>query len=188
MKLLPPLPPPRLLPSKAPEARPRPAARTPLELARNAWRPEPGFPARSQPSGPSRPFAARLRDVPVSRLIIGGLAVAIVGAIMALFLLESRWGYSGRVVPVVFFKSWPADRSAADTAADEAAVVARARADAAASRAYIATLTGPAKVKAQNQYDAYIAAEPKALRPEGYVAPVAAAPAKPVPESAKPAT
>ena len=97
MKLLPPLPPPRLLPSKAPEARPRPAARTPLELARNPWRPEPGFPARAQPSGA---FAARLRNMPMSRLIIGGVAVAIVGAIMALFLLESRWGYSGRVVPV----------------------------------------------------------------------------------------
>jgi len=181
MKLLPPLPPPRLLSPKAPEAPPRSAARTPLELARNAWRPEPGFPARSQPSGS---FAARWRNVPMSRLIISGLAVAIVGAIVALFLLESRWGYSGRVVPVVFFKSWPADRSAADTAADEAVVVAKARADAAQSRGYIATLTGPARIKAQNQYDAFVSAQPKALQPEGYVAPPpavvpAAVPAKP---------
>ncbi len=171
MKLLPPLPPPRLLPSKEAETRPRAPARTPLDLARkNAWRPEPNYPA---PSRPAHPFAARWREVPASRLVIGGLAVVIVGAIVALFVLESRWGYSGRVVPVVMVSSWKADRSAADMAADEAAVVAKARADAAESRAYIATLSGPAKVKAQNQYDAYIAAEPKELQPEGFVAPKA---------------
>ena len=171
MKLLPPLPPPRLLPSKDAAPRPRPPARTPLELARSAWRPEPGFPAPSQPSGP---FAARWRDVPTSRLVIGGLAIAIVGAIVALFALESRWGYSGRVVPVVMVNSWNADRSAADMAADEAKVVAKARSDAAESRAYIATLTGPARAKAQAQYDAYTAAQPKELRPEGFVAPTPA--------------
>lgn len=170
MKLMPPLPPPRLLPSKEDAPRPRAPARTPLELARSAWRPEPGFPA---PSRPSAPFVAGWRDVPTSRLVIGGLAVAIVGAIVALFLLESRWGYSGRVVPVVMVNSWKADRSAADMAADEAAVVARARSEAAESRAYIATLTGPAKAKAQAQYDAYIAAQPKELQPEGFVAPKA---------------
>ena len=170
MKLLPPLPPPRLLRSQDATPRPRPAARTPLELARSAWRPEPDFPA---PSRPSDPFAARWRDVPASRLVIGGLTVAIVGAIIALFLLESRWGYSGRVVPVVFVKSWPATRTAADAVADQQAEIAAARAAAAQSRAYIATLSGPAKVKAQNQYDAYVAAQPKALQPEGFVAPKA---------------
>ena len=170
MKLLPPLPPPRLLPSREDTPRPRPPARTPLELARSAWRPEPGFPAPSRPSGS---FAARWRNVPPSRLIIGGLTVAIVGGIVALFLLESRWGYSGKVVPVVFFNSWPADRSAADAVADQQAAIRTAHADAARSRAYIATLTGPARVKAQNQYDAYVSAQPKAFQPEGYVAPAA---------------
>ena len=171
MKLLPPLPPPRLLPSQETAPRPRPPARTPLELARSAWRPEPGFPA---PSRPSRPFAARWRDVPTSRLVIGGLTVAIVGAIVALFLLESRWGYSGRDVPVVFFKSWPATRTAADAVADQQAAIAAARAAAAESRAYIATLKGPARTKAQAQYDAYEAALPKPLQPEGFVAPQSA--------------
>jgi hypothetical protein len=170
MKLLPPLPPPRLLPSKTSEPRPRSSARTPLELARRAWRPEPGFPAPSRPSPPGS-RVGWWRDVPMSRLVIGGLAVAIVGAIVALFILESRWGYSGRVVKVVMVNSWNADRSAADMATDEAKVVAKAHGDAAESRTYIATLTGPAQVKAQAQYDAYISAQSKELQPEGYVAP-----------------
>ncbi len=181
MKLFSPLPPPRLLPSKASEPQARPAARTPLELARRAWRPDAGFSPPSSPSPGS--LVERIRDIPRSRLIIGGLALLIVGAIMALFLLESRWGYSGKVVPVVFVKSWPATRSTADVDRERAAEVATARADAATSRAYIATLQGPARVKAQNQYDAYISAQPKNMQPEGYVAPKppaeAAAPAKP---------
>ena len=177
MKLLPPLPSPRLLSSKAPEPRSRVSARTPLELARNAWRPEAGFSPPSQPS-PHGSWAGRLRDVPRSRLVIGGLTLAIVGAIVALFILESRWGYSGRVVPVVMMNSWTADRSATDMAADEAAAVAKGRAAATESRAYIATLAGPARTKAQAQYDAYVSAQPKELQPEGYVAPKAAPTAK----------
>jgi len=176
MKMFSPLPPPRLLPSKASEPQARPAARTPLELARRAWRPDAGFSPPSQPSR-SASLADRLRDVPRSRLIIGGITLIIVGAIIALFLLESRWGYSGKVVPVVFVKSWPATRSVADVERERAAEVATARADAATSRAYIATLKGPARVKAQNQYDAYVSAQPKNLQPEGYVAPPAPAPA-----------
>ncbi len=174
MKMFSPLPPPRLLPSKASEPQARPAARTPLELARRAWRPDPGFSPPSSPSPGS--LVERMRDIPRSRLIIGGLALLIVGAIMALFLLESRWGYSGKVVPVVFVKSWPATRSDADIQRERSAEEATARADAAASRAYIATLQGPARVKAQNQYDAYISAQPKNLQPEGYIAPVPPAP------------
>ncbi len=181
MKLLPPLPPPRLLPSKASEPRPRPPARTPLELARRAWRPEPGFPAPSQPLQPGL-RVGWWRDVPMSRLVIGGLAVAIVGAIVALFILESRWGYSGRVVKVVMVNSWNADRSAADMATDEAKVVAKARVDADDSRAYIATLKGPAQVKAQAQFDAYISAQPKEFQPEGYVAPKVATAVAPKPK------
>ncbi len=175
MKLFSPLPPPRLLPSKASEPQSRPVARTPLELARRAWRPDAGF---SPPSLPSQQgsLADRMRGIPRSRLIIGALTLIIVGAILALFLLESRWGYSGKVVPVVFVKSWPATRSDADIDRERTAEVATARADAATSRAYIATLQGPARVKAQNQYDAFVSAQPKNLQPEGYVAPAPPAP------------
>lgn len=116
-------------------------------------------------------LVAQFRTIPRSRLVIGALAFLATAIIVTGFLLESRWGYSGKVVPVVFFESWPAGRSAADTAADRAAEIAAARADAAQSRAYIATLAGPAKVKAQAQYDAFVAAQPKPLQPEGFVAP-----------------
>lgn len=112
---------------------------------------------------------AQLGTIPRSRLVIGGLAFFATAVIVTGFLLESRWGYSGRSVPVVFFQSWPANRSAADTAADLQAAIDRAHADAAQSRAYIATLNGPAKVKAQAQYDAYISAQPKPFQPEGFV-------------------
>ncbi len=123
-------------------------------------------------------IVARFRTIPRSRLVIGGLAFLATGIIVTAFLLESRWGYSGKVVPVVFVKSWPANRSAADIAADNAAVVAKARGDATESRTYIATLKGPTQVKAQAQYDAFISAQPKELQPEGYVAPKVAPRAK----------
>ncbi|QYE34652.1 hypothetical protein KZX46_18100 [Polymorphobacter sp. PAMC 29334] len=186
MKLFSPLPPPRLLPSKASEPQARPVARTPLEMARRAWRPDPEFSPPSSPSPGS--LVERMRNIPRSRLIIGGVALLIVGAIMALFLLESRWGYSGKVVPVVFVKSWPATRSDADIQRERSAEEAAAHADAAASRAYIATLQGPARVKAQNQYDAFVSAQPKNLQPEGYVAPVPPAPppSAAAPTAAKP--
>ncbi len=112
-----------------------------------------------------------LRTIPRSRLIIAGVALLMTTIIVTAFLLESRWGYSGRSVPEVFFKSWPADRSAADTAHDLQADIDRAHADAAASRAYIATLHGPEKAKAQKQYDAYVVAQPKPFQPKGFVAP-----------------
>jgi len=118
-------------------------------------------------------LVVQLRSLPRSRLIIGGLALLMTVLIVTAFLLESRWGYTGRIVPVVFVQSWPADRSDADLAADRAAEVAHARTDAAQSRTYIATLRGAARTKAQAQYDAYIIAQPKALQPEGFVAPKA---------------
>lgn len=129
-------------------------------------------------------LVARLAGLPRSRVVIGGVAFLMTAIIVTMFLLESRWGYSGKVVPVVFFKSWPATRSGADIERERSAEVATARADAATSRAYIATLQGPARTKAQNQYDAFVSAQPKNMQPEGYVAPpppaqAAAAPAKP---------
>ncbi len=116
-------------------------------------------------------LVSQLSSLPRSRLVIGGLALLMTVLVMAGFLLESRWGYSPREPKIVFFKSWRADRSEADVAADNAADVARARAEAAASRAYIATLHGGARVAAQNQYNAYLAAQPKALQPPGFVPP-----------------
>ncbi len=113
-------------------------------------------------------IVAHLAALPRSRVVIAAIAFLVTLIGVTGFLLESRWGYSGRVVPVVFVKSWPATRSDADIDRERAAEVAAARADAAASRAYIATLHGGAKVAAQNQYDAYLAAQPKSLQPPGF--------------------
>lgn len=113
-------------------------------------------------------LVARLSTMPRDRLIIGGLTVLIVATIVTLFLLESRWGYSGRVVKVVFVNSWPADRSVADVYADRQKERQAALAAAAESRAYIATLPPGQRERAQAQYDAYIAAQPKMLQPDGF--------------------
>ncbi len=91
------------------------------------------------------------------RILVGGASLVLTTVIMTAFMLESRSGYSGRVMKVIYMQSWSADRSRADTLADAQATEA-ARADRLAqSRAYIATLTGPAHTKAQQQYDAYVA-------------------------------
>ncbi len=171
MKLLPPLPPPKLMGSKTPPPRP---ARLPLARAEPAWRPDPGYAASARPGNrgdADGSWRDRLRNLPRSRLIIAALTLAIVGTMVTLFLIESRYGYTPREDKIVYFKSWSADRSEADVAADNAADVARARADAAASRAYIATLQGPARAAALHQYEAYLAAQPKALQPPGFVPP-----------------
>lgn len=113
-------------------------------------------------------LVARFTSLPRSRLIIGGLALLMTALIVTAFLLESRWGYTGRSVPVVFVKSWPSTRTGADAVAEQRAEIAAARARAAESRVYIATLRGGARVAAQTQYDAYLSAQPKALQPEGF--------------------
>lgn len=117
--------------------------------------------------GPSRdaPFSEQLAAVPRSRWIIAGLSVLVTIVVMTGFLLESRSGYSGRVVKVVFFNNWAADRSVADVHADRAAEAAKIASDAAQSRAYVATLPPAARTKAQAQYDAYVAALPAWQRP-----------------------
>jgi hypothetical protein len=90
------------------------------------------------------------------RLLVGGASLALTTIIMTAFMLESRSGYSGRVMNVIYMQSWKADRSRADTLADaKATEIARAE-RLAQSRAYIATLTGPARAKAQEQYDRYV--------------------------------
>lgn len=117
--------------------------------------------------GPSRdaPFAERLAAVPKSRWIIGALSLAVTVTIAVGFLLESRWGYSGRVVQVVFFKSWDANRSAADVAADRAGERASLVQKATESRAYIASLPAVQQKAARAQYDAYIKSLPADLKP-----------------------
>jgi hypothetical protein len=90
------------------------------------------------------------------RIIVGGASLALTTIIMTAFMLESRSGYSGRVMNVIYMQSWQTDRSRADTLADaKATEIARAE-RLAQSRAYIATLSGPARAKAQEQYDRYV--------------------------------
>lgn len=90
------------------------------------------------------------------RILVGGASLVLTTVIMTAFMLELRSGYSGRVMNVIYMQSWSADRSRADTIADaKATEVARAE-RLAQSRAYIATLTGPARIKAQEQYDRYV--------------------------------
>jgi len=117
--------------------------------------------------GPSSdaPFAERLAAVPRSRWIIAGLSLAVTLVIATGFLLESRWGYSGRVVKVVYFKSWDAGRSAADVARDTAGERTALATAAAQSRAYIATLPAAKQTAARAQYDAYMKAQPAELKP-----------------------
>ena len=114
---------------------------------------------------PDAPFAERLAAVPRSRWIIAGLSLAVTIVIATGFLLESRWGYSGRVLHVVYFKSWSADRSAADVARDRAADRAVLAQEAAKSRAYIASLPAAKQAAARAQYDAYMKAQPADLKP-----------------------
>jgi hypothetical protein len=75
---------------------------------------------------------------------------------MTAFMLESRSGYSGRVMNVIYMQSWKADRTRDDTLADAKATEAARTERLAQSRAYIATLSGPARAKAQQEYDRYI--------------------------------
>ena len=91
------------------------------------------------------------------RWIVGGLSAAATLIVMTLFLVESRWGYLPPDPKLIYFKSWAAGRSRADTLADLRSAKAARAAKLAESRAYIATLSGKARADAQTQYDAYVA-------------------------------
>ncbi|MFZ4111046.1 MAG: hypothetical protein ACOYKQ_11315 [Polymorphobacter sp.] len=91
------------------------------------------------------------------RILVGGASLVLTSVIMTAFMLESRSGYSGRVMNVIYMQNWSAQRSRADTLADAQATAAARAERLAQSRTYIATLTGPARTKAQEQYDAYVA-------------------------------
>ena len=90
------------------------------------------------------------------RLIIGGASVLLTGIVMAGFLLESRSGYLPRDVEVIYMQNWAADRTRGDALADNTATIEAQQASLARSRAYIATLKGKAREKAQAEYDRYL--------------------------------
>ena len=98
-------------------------------------------------------------DVRRRRILVGGASVILTTIVMTGFMLESRWGYSGKVMNVIYMQSWSADRTRADAEADGKATIAAQQARMAQSRAYIATLTGKAKIEAQKQYDKYVAGD-----------------------------
>jgi hypothetical protein len=90
------------------------------------------------------------------RLLVGGASVLLTTIVMTGFLLESRSGYSPPDLKLVYMENWTADRSRDEALADMKATTAAQQARLAESRAYIATLTGEARVKAQEQYDNYV--------------------------------
>jgi hypothetical protein len=96
-------------------------------------------------------------DVRRRRLLVGGASVVLTTIVMTAFLVESRWGYMKPDSKLIFFQSWGADRSRADAIADAKATRAVQEARKTEARAYIATLSGEARVKAQKQYDDYVA-------------------------------
>jgi len=91
-----------------------------------------------------------------TRYWIGGGAVLATAAIMTLFLIESRWGYSKPDPIIIYAQSWKADRSREQAIADTKATKAAREAKLAEARAFITTLKGQAKIDAQAQYDAYV--------------------------------
>jgi hypothetical protein len=91
------------------------------------------------------------------RLLVGGASVLLTTIVMTGFLLESRWGYSPKDMNLIMVQNWSADRTREDAIADTRATVAAQEARLAESRAYIATLSGEPRKKAQAEYDRYVA-------------------------------
>ena len=100
------------------------------------------------------PTASEIRR---RRLLVGGASLLLTTIVMTGFLLESRWGYSPPDLNIIYIQNWRADRTRADTEADNRATIAAQQAKLAQSRAYIATLSGKARTEAQEQYDRYVA-------------------------------
>lgn len=90
------------------------------------------------------------------RILVGGASVLLTAVVMTAFLVESKSGYSKPDARIILFQNWRGDRTREDTLADRRATIAVQEAKMAESRAYIATLTGEARAKAQEQYDAYV--------------------------------
>ena len=90
------------------------------------------------------------------RILVGGASVVLTAVVMTAFLVESKSGYSKPDPRIILFQNWRSDRTRADTIADRRATIAVQEAKMAESRAYIATLTGAPRAKAQEQYEAYV--------------------------------
>lgn len=91
-----------------------------------------------------------------TRYWIAAGAMLATTTLMTLFLIESRWGYMKPDVKIIYAQSWKGDRSRDDAIADARATAAAREAALANSRAYIATLTGKARIEAQKHYDDYV--------------------------------
>jgi hypothetical protein len=92
-----------------------------------------------------------------NRYWIGAGAMLATATLFAMFLVESRWGYMKPDPKIIYAQSWKADRTREDAIADARATKAARDAALAKSRAHIATLTGQARIDAQQQYDDYVA-------------------------------
>lgn len=90
-------------------------------------------------------------------LLVGGASVIITAVVMYGFLIENRSGYMKPDPKIIYAESWPETRSRDDAIADQQATTKAREAVLAEARAYIATLEGPQKQAAQEQYDAYVA-------------------------------
>ncbi len=90
-------------------------------------------------------------------LIVGGSSVAITAIVMFAFLIENRSGYMKPDSKIIYAESWEETRTRDDAIADSEATQAARAQKLAEARAYIETLSGPARETAQAQYDAYVA-------------------------------
>jgi hypothetical protein len=102
-------------------------------------------------------LAPSTSEVRRRRILVGGASVLITAIVMTGFILESRWGYSPKDLNIIYMQNWRADRTRDEVRADAAATIAAQDQRLADSRAYIATLSGKAKIDAQKQYDDYVA-------------------------------
>ncbi len=91
------------------------------------------------------------------RWLIGGAAVAMTLLTAAGVYYQSIWLKVKPATTLIYFQSWSGKRTRADAIADTQRTQAARDAKLAESRGYIATLTGPKRVEAQKQYDAYVA-------------------------------
>ena len=95
-------------------------------------------------------------DVRRRRILVGGASAILTAMVMTAFVMESKSGYSKPDSRIILFQSWRGDRTRDDALADRRATMTVQEAKMAQARAHVATLSGEARVKAQEQYDAYV--------------------------------
>ncbi|WP_439532527.1 hypothetical protein [Polymorphobacter sp.] len=89
-------------------------------------------------------------------LKVGGASIAITALVIYGFLTEHKTGYLGPDPKLIYAESWPETRTREDAIADTQATIRAREQKLAEARAYIATLSGQARIDAQAQYDAYV--------------------------------